>query len=215
MAEPGEPRHEPARTRARPDGILPVSAAVLVGGESRRMGTDKAALVVGQETLVVRAVRTLASISDDVIVSCRHDDAMLDDFGGAARAVVDVLAGAGPLAGVASVLCAARHPTVVVVAVDMPFVAPELLRLVARKAIARQQSTVVRSPRGLEPLLAAYRRVEADTALTLLRAGERSMAAFLAATRAHVIEPWVWRPVDPAGTSFANWNRPDDIGPQP
>jgi len=44
------------------------TGAVLCGGESRRMGRDKAGVVLAGETLLARAVRTLAEVFDEVLV---------------------------------------------------------------------------------------------------------------------------------------------------
>jgi molybdopterin-guanine dinucleotide biosynthesis protein A len=190
-----------------------ISAAVLAGGEGRRMGRDKRSLPIAGRTLVAHVTATLAAISDDVMIACRDRDqvdaATARRLG--ARRVVDEVPDAGPLAGIAAALHRARYPYVLVAAVDMPFLAPALLQLVADRAIDHRQAVIVRSPRGLEPLLAAYPRSDAQRADALLRTGHRALRTFVAAIDHDVVEPADWLPIDPDGTSFVNWNTPEDV----
>jgi molybdopterin-guanine dinucleotide biosynthesis protein A len=194
------------------DGI---SAVVLAGGESRRMGFDKRLIVVGSEPLLARVTRVLASLSDDVLIACRDRNQMqtVPTLALGLRVVSDGVPGGGPLAGVASALRSASHRHLLVVAVDMPFVSARLLSLIARRALGEDTAVVVRSPRGLEPLLAAYPAREARRAEDLLRGGERRMSSFVHAIEHVVVEPREWLTVDADGASFINWNSPGDVAP--
>src|SRR2546430_13569094 len=105
-----------------------MSGVVLAGGSSRRMGRDKALMTLGGEPLVVRAVRLLSGVCSDVAVAS-GDGRRLDGAGLGVRQVADVVPDAGPVAGIAAGLEAARHALVAVVAVDMPDANPALLAL--------------------------------------------------------------------------------------
>jgi molybdopterin-guanine dinucleotide biosynthesis protein A len=100
-----------------------IAGVLLTGGASRRMGTDKAALVYGGETLAARAARVLAAVCDPVVEvgpgHTRH------------RAVVESPAGAGPLAALVAGADSLGADVVLLLACDMPFVEPPLLQLVA------------------------------------------------------------------------------------
>jgi len=101
-----------------------VLGAVLAGGASRRMGTDKAALAVGGRSLLERAVAALRPhCAEVVVVSARADTPT-----GAWRTVADERPGQGPLAGLETALAeAGRHgcEAAVVLAVDLPLVEAE------------------------------------------------------------------------------------------
>jgi len=102
-----------------------LSVLVLAGGQSRRMGRDKARLVVQGEPLILRVVRRVKRVADEVLVVSRwpHEYA----FTGVA-CVPDVLPGQGPLAGIWSGALVAAGRYIAPVACDMPFVNPELLQ---------------------------------------------------------------------------------------
>ena len=92
------------------------TAIVMAGGDSRRMGQDKADLVFDGETLLRRAIATMQAIFPKVIVSVRQVRAGLD-----VPQVCDELPASGPLAGLISGLAQAGTSWVFAVACDMPF----------------------------------------------------------------------------------------------
>lgn len=92
-----------------------VVGAVLAGGKSKRMGTDKAALVLHGETLGARAVRVLRASADDV-VCLGHGRGVPDDV----LRIADVHGVNGPVAGILSLLRSGRADVYVVLPVDMP-----------------------------------------------------------------------------------------------
>ena len=106
------------------DAHMLISGAVLAGGRSRRMGTDKALLVLDGETLLARAVRVLRACCDEVfVVGWQRIGVDLD-----VPFVPDDIADAGPLAGIASALRHAAHRRCVVVACDMPRLSATVIR---------------------------------------------------------------------------------------
>jgi len=187
-----------------------MSGVVLAGGSSRRMGRDKALVELDGEPLVARAVRLLSGLCSDVVVAS-GDGRRLDGAGaGSYRQVADVVPDAGPVAGIAAGLEAARHTLVAVVAVDMPDANPALLALLAD--LWRGEPAVVARSRGrLEPLHAVYARHAAPALRSFLAAGRRSVREALAGLGARVVEQEEWLPVDPSGAFARNLNVPGDL----
>ncbi|MES0371195.1 MAG: molybdenum cofactor guanylyltransferase, partial [Mariprofundaceae bacterium] len=104
-----------------------VSCVVLAGGESRRMGTDKAHVKLAGSSLLERVLKVVTPLFDDVMVS-RHDhDGDCVGDGEGVRVIEDQLDGRGPVVGLCSALQQARHDYVFVTACDMPFIAPGLI----------------------------------------------------------------------------------------
>ena len=99
-------------------GVEGATGAVLCGGGSRRMGRDKAVIVVAGETLLARAARTLSGVFDEVLVVGR--EAPPPGLPPHVRALADERPGLGPLGGIATALAAAGHEWVFVCACDMP-----------------------------------------------------------------------------------------------
>src|SRR5437773_12522 len=104
----------------------PLSGAILVGGQSRRMGTDKALLEFEGEPLVVRLARSLAAVCDEVLL-VGGDPARFAGLLLSVRCVPDGAQDAGPLGGILGALQAARHDACLVVGCDMPFVTAEIV----------------------------------------------------------------------------------------
>lgn len=162
----------------------PVSAIVLAGGESRRMGTDKRSVTVNGRPLIALAIDLAAAMSDDVIVSCRQGfDPELDaDQGRSVRLVFDRREG-GPLAGLETSLEAARHDLAVVVPVDMPGLTVAELSALVEAVQARPDApgAVFAFDSVLDPFPGVYRRSILSTVAARLDEGELRVRGLLAA----------------------------------
>jgi molybdopterin-guanine dinucleotide biosynthesis protein A len=170
------------------------------------MGRDKSHLILGGETLVARAARTLSALSDDVVVVANT----LEPRGNlAARLTGDVIAGGGALSGIHAGLVAARHEFALVVACDMPFLNLALLRHMASLALGHD--AVVPHWQGeSEPLHAIYSRQCITVIEPVLRRGGGRIPELYAAIRVRYLEPEEIARFDPEGLSFFNINSPDD-----
>ncbi|MGI5901766.1 MAG: molybdenum cofactor guanylyltransferase [Desulfitobacteriia bacterium] len=96
---------------------IPCTGVLLVGGESRRMGKNKAFLEIEGQPLISRSLKILEETFAEVLISCRERE-LYSDFG--FKTVTDVYKGRGPLGGLFSVLPEARFDYVFLVACDMP-----------------------------------------------------------------------------------------------
>lgn len=192
-----------------------VTGAVIAGGASRRMGTDKRGLSVGGAPMLRRTALAVRRVSDELLIACRReappDPAILAGLG--ARLVFDRLDDAGPLAGVEAALAGASGDLVLVVAGDMPWVEPAVLRVLV--AAAREDTSAGAAAlvwdRGPEPLLAVYRRDVLPVASGLLDGGVRRMHALLEALRVAEVGEARWREADPRGWAPRNVNTSDDL----
>lgn len=184
-----------------------ISVIILAGGHGKRLGTDKALLEMGGQTLVQRAVATLAALSDDLVVVIRPDQAL--HLPGA-RVVNDLAPYQGVLAGIAAGLAAAQHEWSLLVACDMPFLNLDLLRYLIEQADAHD-IVVPRLEVGLEPLHALYHRRCLAALESALQAGERRVRAFYSALDVRYVSPEEMARLDPAGRSFFNINTPEDL----
>ena len=145
-----------------------VSAAVLAGGSSKRMGTNKADLKLGDQTLLEIAVQKLQGLGITDIMISGSDNAVPGT-----RAVTDIYTGKGPLAGVHACLRAAEKPACLIVGVDTPLLPAEVLAglIEAHEGPA----TVLRHGDLIEPLIAVYDAALAVRAEELILKGDWSM----------------------------------------
>jgi molybdopterin-guanine dinucleotide biosynthesis protein A len=182
-----------------------VSLVILAGGLSRRMGRDKAALPVGDGTLIEHLARRLAPVVDETIVAGGSGWGNLPGV----RTVDDRYAGLGPLAGIHTGLRAARYRYVWVVGCDLPDADPGMAALLT--GLAGDYDAVVPQIDG-EPqgVCALYDRALATRIEDLLAAGERRVKMVLAASNVRYVTPDELRVVDPELRSFRNINTPAD-----
>jgi molybdopterin-guanine dinucleotide biosynthesis protein A len=105
----------------------PLSAAALAGGQSRRMGTDKALLplVAGGQPMLGLVLERLRSVADDVLVVANEQERYAP-FG--ARVAPDLHPQIGALGGIQAAITWSAHEHCLVVACDMPFLSLPLLR---------------------------------------------------------------------------------------
>jgi molybdopterin-guanine dinucleotide biosynthesis protein A len=185
-----------------------VTLILLTGGRSRRMGRDKATMEVEGRPLGLRPVEALGPMVAEVVVAGRPLPGL------EARVVADPVAGAGPLAGVVAGLRALRTPLAVAVACDMPSLVPAVVgmlldRLRADPALV---GACCEGAQGIEPLPLALRAAAEAPMRAALERGERALRVALGAAAVSLAPESSWRPLDPEGRCFVNWNRPDEVG---
>jgi len=183
-----------------------ISGFVLAGGESSRMGRDKARLEIAGEPLVVRTARLVERVAGAATIVGNPDAYRAMGL----RSIADEWPGAGPLGGLATALRAATTPWSLIVATDLPYLTREWLEFLVARGIASDADAVVPMNGGLEPLCAMYhQRAEASLRGALER-GTRKVTEGLRAIRIETIAPPGWKAFDSEGLLFKNMNSPAD-----
>jgi molybdopterin-guanine dinucleotide biosynthesis protein A len=193
------------------------SAVILAGGQSSRMGRDKATVELGGQTLLARQIALARSVgATELFISGR---AGVDYGKTAARILTDRFTNAGPLAGIERALAEMNTAHLLVLAVDMPRLTKELLQKLAQ--VCGKECGVVPEIRGrIEPLAAFYPRRAHDLAVRMLTE-ERSHSACRTpgptdfARRG--VDAGMLRLVmlsDAEAELFANVNSPADLPPE-
>jgi molybdenum cofactor guanylyltransferase len=161
-----------------------VTAFVLAGGKSSRMGSDKAFLRFGDETLLSLALKATYAAAEEVRIV---GDA--EKFAAFGPVVEDVYRDQGPLGGIHAALSSSATELNLMLAVDLPFVGAKLLKyLLSRAKESGAMVTVARAGGGLQPLCAVYRRGFAEAAEESLRDGKNKIDPLFARVGTCVIE---------------------------
>ncbi|MFZ2098003.1 MAG: molybdenum cofactor guanylyltransferase [Anaerolineales bacterium] len=187
-----------------------LTLAIQAGGESRRMGSDKALLPFLGQPLILWSLQRLARLADEVIITSNQPENYR--FLGLTP-IPDLLPGYGALGGLYTALSAARHPYVAVVACDMPFASLELFAV--EFALCREtgaDAVIPRSEVGTEPFHAIYQR---ETCLphvkTALEAGQRRVDAWFSEVIIRYLEAEEILPYDPDRQAFLNINTIEEL----
>src|SRR5208282_447595 len=127
--------------------IRQVAGFILAGGESSRMGRDKALLEVGGVALIVRTARLVESVVGAPVVIGGTDACRSLGL----ASIADDWPGAGPLGGIATALRASNAAWNLVVACDLPYLTKEWLDFLVARALASSADAVLpMNTRGAE-----------------------------------------------------------------
>ena len=193
----------------RRDGMLAIpglAGVVLCGGRSARMGVDKATITLQGTTLLERALARLDAVCDPVLIAAgdaRHRVA-------GRLSVADTVAGAGPLGGLVAALRASPHRLLAVVAVDLPWIDPRLIRMLAAR-IGDGDVAVCETAHGIEPLHAVYATSMLAAAETALAGTDRSLRRLIEGSDAVRISESEWRDAGISDRFTRNVNTPQDL----
>ena len=185
---------------------MKISAVILAGGTSSRMGCDKGLLNVGGQILLERQIDTLVAAGlEDIFISGRPE-ADYSKFG--CQILNDHFPDAGPLAGIHAALLNTRHPLLLVLAVDLPAMRAPFLQSLIMTATAG--GVIPRVDGQIEPLAAVYPRTTLGLIEEQLQAGNFAVREFAqACVRARLAS---FFDVTPEFlTLFKNLNRPEDL----
>ncbi len=181
-----------------------VSGFVLAGGASRRMGVDKATLVLGHETLIGRELRLLRFICRFVaVIGPASKLSGLD-----VPVFADEMPGRGPLGGIYTGLRRTRTEFNLFMSCDLPFMESRLLGFLCDRALETEADVTLAqsSDKRLQPLCAVYRRRALTAVRTTLDSGDGKVSRFFPRVHCNVVP---WKELDRAGflpRTFGNMN---------
>lgn len=185
---------------------MSVSAAIMAGGKSRRMGQDKAWIELDGEPLIKRVADVLGQVADEVIVVA--NEPRYASLG--LRVVKDRYPDGGALGGIATGVGAAAHDTVLVAACDMPFLSADVWRVLLGHA-GEADVVIPRVGGEYETLHALYTKACLPHMARALAENRLRVIAFFDEVRVLAIEEPELRAADPDLRSFTNVNTPEEL----
>jgi molybdenum cofactor guanylyltransferase len=191
-----------------------VAGIILAGGRSRRMGTDKAILLFGSETLLQRVARIVGQTASPVIVVAAQNQA-LPKLPSEVIVVRDENPDRGPLEALAAGL---RHlqksfppiDSAFVTACDTPLLRPAFIHGIIELLDPAHDAAVPVLSDFPQPLVGVYRIKIVPVVNELLAAGQLSLQNLLKRIDVRFVAADQLREVDPDLLSLRNLNTPDD-----
>jgi len=187
-----------------------LTVCIQAGGQSSRMGEDKALKTVLGRPLIQRVIDRLSPIADEIIVTTNHPEeyTFLD-----IPLFSDLKPGRGALGGLYTAIASASHPFVAVVACDMPFASPTLIEAATKLMVEEEADVVIaKTEEGYEPLHAVYRRATCLPAIeAAIDADQWKVIAWFPQVKVRVLTPEEVKRYDPSGLAFWNVNTPEEF----
>lgn len=187
-----------------------LTIVIQAGGQSSRMGEDKALKPFLGKPLIQRVIERLAPIADEMIVTTNRpaEYGFLNQ-----RLAADLKPGRGALGGLYTAIASAAHPLVAVVACDMPFASTSLLEGARRLMVEEEADVVIaKTDEGYEPLHAVYRRETCLPAIqSAIDADQWKVIAWFPQVKVRVLSPDEVKAFDPSGLCFWNLNIPEEF----
>jgi len=190
--------------------IRDCTAIILAGGDSQRMATDKASMMIGNRTMLQHVIDTMQQLFPHVIVSVRQRRPEID-----LPQVCDEhgLSGAnsGPLVGMITALERVTTPWAFVVACDMPFISKIVIEFLS--TLRDDNQAIVPKVQGYPQTLAAF---YAKTCTHKMRehieqGGKKSVRAMLEKLQVHYVDEEEIVKIDPSLQSFKDLDTPQDV----
>ena len=208
------PKRAADNPTAGPQPALPqptdhISAVLLAGGQGSRMGgIDKGLVELAGRPMAAHALARLAPQVDELLINANQNlerwrtfgyPVFSDDFGGAGGFC-------GPLAGLQAALMRARHPLVLSVPCDSPFLPTDLVARLAHALHASAAQLAVATTAGrAHPVFCLCRRELAPQLADFLAAGGRKVGAW------HSTLQVVEVPFDDDPAAFRNINTATEL----
>ncbi len=187
-----------------------LSVVIQAGGQSSRMGQDKALKLFLGRPLIQRVIERLQRIADELLVTTNHpeDYAFLN-----LPLFTDLKPGRGPLGGLYTALFSAKHSIVAVAACDMPFANAELFKAASDILVQEEADVVIaKTGEGYEPLHAVYRREICIPAIeAAIDSDKWRMDSWFPQVKIRLLTLDEIKRYDPDGLAFSNINTPEEF----
>lgn len=184
------------------------TVAIIAGGKSSRMGTDKSFVEIGGKPVIEHLIQRVTNLgqAETLLITNRPDEYAHLNL----PMVGDVLPDKGSLGGIYTAIYYSQNPYTLTLACDMPFVSADLLKymLSLRDGFDVVVPRVDQYPQGLH---AVYGKACLDPIRQRLDADRLKVMGFYEAVHVRYIDEPEYQPFDPKGLSFFNINTPEEL----
>ena len=190
--------------------MKPFTVAINAGGQSRRMGRDKALVELDGRPMLEHVIERVSGLGQAQTLLVSNDHAAHARFG--LPLVRDSLPDAGSLGGIYTALLHSQCGHTLVVACDMPVLSPALLRhMLALRAEGEYDVIVPRVNGYPQGLHAVYGQGCIAPIRAQIDAGRLKVIGFYDQVRVRYLDEDEWQPHDPTGQALNNINTPEEL----
>lgn len=185
------------------------TAVILAGGLSSRMGFDKIELMIDNESLLEKQIKTLSTVFDHILVISNNSNR---EYLAYPKVTVcqDILKNYGPLGGIHAALKYSQDPFIYVIACDMPIINLKYINYL-RSLLNNQDAVVTRFGDWIEPFHAYYNQSMLDAIEQYFKSGRRSIYELLKHQDVTYIDEDITRTYTIDWALFDNINTKEDL----
>ena len=183
---------------------MQITAIILAGGKSTRMGTDKALIEINDKSLLENAIDLCKPISSSILISSNFEEHKKYSY----EVIPDEIPDCGPIGGIYSCLKETETEWNFVLSVDSPFVELEFIRNLISE-IDNTNAIVPIHSRGKEPLIALYHKNSLSEIEKRIKSGNYKMYDLVDTLSTKFVDSKKWLEKYP--NLFHNINRPEDL----
>lgn len=183
---------------------MQITGIILSGGQSKRMGNDKAFIQNDGKTLLENAFEICAPFCSTVLISSNNQKHEIHGT----KIIPDEIINCGPLAGIYTCLKKSGTSWNFVISVDAAFVTSEFVTFLLSQAMDYDAVVPVHTF-GKEPLIALYNKSALPEMRKRLEVGNFKMHDLLNSLKTKYVDSQEW--VERFPKLFRNLNRPEDL----
>lgn len=183
-----------------------VTAIILAGGQSSRMGQDKGLIRRDGKYMIEYSIAIAKTICDEVLISTANTEYEIFGY----PLVEDIYSGIGPIGGIYSAMLRSSNKHCLVLPCDTPHLKPELFESLLSKAAGMQGVVPFTDEDGLEPLCAYYHQSCLSLLKEQIQRKDYKMRNFIGKADIRMVRVDNSEAYYAPGL-FANLNTPDDL----
>jgi len=190
-----------------PESKAKMTAIILAGGNSIRMGENKAFIQIDGAPIIARIHSLLKELFEEVIIVTNQKD-LFKNFD--SSIYTDLLPDKGALGGLYTGIFFSSFEYSFCVACDMPFIKRSLVQFLIKQT-KDEDALVPRTRDGLQPLHAIYSKKCLDSIRRVIDRGKYKIIDFYDLVRVKIVEESDFLHLDPLRESFINVNTPEEL----
>ncbi len=183
---------------------MQITGIILAGGQSTRMGIDKALLQINGKTLLESAIELCRPVCDDILISSNNSEH--EEFG--CQIIPDEIKNCGPIGGIYSCLKKSDTDWNFLISVDSAFVTKDFVEFLISE-IGDFDAIIPVHKNGKEPLIALYRKNCVSVIREKIELNDFKMQHLLNELNTKFVEVSAW--IEKYPEIFLNINRPEDL----
>jgi len=184
-----------------------MTGAILAGGRSTRMGTNKALLEFGGVRIIEGLLSKIRSLFPEILIIA-NEQAVYADLG--VPVIPDRIPEKGSLGGIYTAVYHSTFPQAFCIACDMPLASPAVIAHL--RGLAPGYDVVVpRTAEGYQPLHAVYGKTCLPHMEEMIRADRLKIDRLFPLVRVRTVEEAELRRLDPSLGCFINVNTREEL----